>query len=153
MSWSGGINGLDPEVRAAYERVPWLERKASGWFILRVLNRSPRRAKALERYGPTGAVGLARMWAIYPRILVFGLLLTVISFFAYRRSSSRWFCSSPSNSLSSGSLGTDSPGEDDDGDLSAASTDGSARGVHFESVVESAAGRQGSFRNTGPGEG
>ena len=83
MSWSGGINGLDPEVRAAYERVPWLERKASGWFILRVLNRSPRRAKALERYGPTGAVGLARMWAIYPRILVFGLLLTVISFFAY----------------------------------------------------------------------
>ena len=83
VSWSGGTNGLEPEVRAAYERVPWLERKASGWFILRVLNRNPRRARVLERYGPTGAVNLARMWAMYPWILVIGLLLTVTSFFAY----------------------------------------------------------------------
>lgn len=58
-----GVDGLDPAVRMEYERVPWLERKASGWLILRVLNRNPRRARELERYGPKGAVGLARMRA------------------------------------------------------------------------------------------
>ena len=64
MSWSGSTCELDPRVRDAYEEVPLLERKASGWLILRGLTRNPTRARELERYGPRGAVGLARMRAM-----------------------------------------------------------------------------------------
>ena len=64
MSWSGGTDNLDPGVRDAYHAVTWLERKASGWLILRFLNRNPRRDNELRRYGPRGAVDLARMRAM-----------------------------------------------------------------------------------------
>lgn len=70
VGWTGGVAALNPAVRAAYENVPWLERRVSGWIILRMLNRNPRRVRELERYGPRGAVGLARLRAVQVWVVI-----------------------------------------------------------------------------------
>ena len=60
VTWSGGTANLDPAVRVCFDATPWLERKLSGWMVLRILSHNPRRAREIERYGPAGAVDLAR---------------------------------------------------------------------------------------------